>query len=51
MIREETGERPKVVGSNMAIAPVGPIPGRTPINVPINTPTKQYRKFTGWKTI
>jgi hypothetical protein len=47
MMREETGERPKVVGRRMDMAPVGPMPGRTPINVPINTPIKQYKKFTG----
>jgi hypothetical protein len=47
MMIEETGDRPKVVGRRSAIAPVGPIPGRTPIKVPIKTPIKQYKKFAG----
>jgi hypothetical protein len=41
MIMAEVGDKPKVAGKSMAIVPIGPIPGRTPINVPTNTPTKQ----------
>ena len=37
---------PKVTGIRMAIPVVGPIPGRTPISVPINTPMKQKRIFS-----
>jgi hypothetical protein len=29
------------------MAPTGPMPGNTPINVPIKTPTKQAMAFTG----
>ncbi len=35
------GDKAKVMGSSMAIVAVGPIPGRTPIKVPSNTPMKQ----------
>jgi len=41
MIMAVVGERPKVKGRRMAIVPVGPIPGKTPIKVPTNTPIKQ----------
>jgi hypothetical protein len=47
MMMAETGERRKVKGRRIAIAPGAPIPGRTPINVPMSTPIKQYKKFTG----
>jgi hypothetical protein len=48
---ELTGEREKVAGSRILIVPEGPIPGRTPIKVPINTPKKQKRIFIGWNVI
>ena len=35
----------KVIGRSMAIVAVGPIPGRTPIRVPINTPAKQAKRL------
>jgi hypothetical protein len=35
------------MGSNMDMVPVGPIPGSTPINVPMRTPTKQKARFLG----
>jgi len=44
---EVTGEILKVIGRRMLIVPEGPIPGRTPIRVPINTPTKQYKRLIG----
>jgi hypothetical protein len=47
MIMAETGLVPKVPGNNIAIAPVGPMPGKTPMSVPIRTPIKQYRKLMG----
>jgi hypothetical protein len=33
----------------MAIVPTGPIPGRTPIRVPIKTPRKQNIRLMGCK--
>jgi hypothetical protein len=38
---EVTGDILNVNGSKIQIAPDGPIPGRTPIRVPRNTPAKQ----------
>jgi hypothetical protein len=38
----------KVAGKSMAIAPTGPIPGRTPMRVPNNAPKKQDSKLIGW---
>ena len=32
---------PKLMGSSSAIAPVTPIPGRTPVSVPTRTPATQ----------
>ena len=29
------------------MAPIGPIPGRTPTMVPISTPMKEARRFVG----
>ena len=40
-----TGLIPNVIGKRRDMVPVGPIPGRTPIKVPMNTPTKQYAKL------
>jgi hypothetical protein len=37
----------KVIGRRMAIVPTGPIPGSTPIRVPINTPIKQEERLVG----
>jgi hypothetical protein len=45
----ETGLIPNVIGKSNEIAPAGPIPGRTPISVPIKTPIKQYSKFVAEK--
>ena len=42
MIRDETGGRPKVIGSSMAMVATGPRPGSTPTAVPSSTPMKQY---------
>ncbi len=44
---DETGETYSVDGRSNAMAPSGPIPGSTPISVPMNTPTKHTRRFTG----
>jgi hypothetical protein len=49
MIIEEVGGKPIVIGSNMAIVPETPIPGRTPMSVPTETPTKQNNTFAGVK--
>jgi hypothetical protein len=45
MIMAEAGLIPKVIGKSIAIAPAGPIPGRTPMSVPKRTPIKQYNKL------
>jgi hypothetical protein len=44
---EVTGEILNVKGSKILMVPDGPIPGRTPIIVPRNTPMKQKSIFTG----
>jgi hypothetical protein len=44
---EATGEILKATGKRILIVAEGPTPGRTPISVPIKTPTKQNRRFTG----
>jgi hypothetical protein len=49
MIMAETGSTWKVAGSKREIVPTGPIPGRTPMRVPINTPMKQYRRLARLK--
>jgi hypothetical protein len=49
MIVAVTGEIPIVIGRRIAIVPTGPIPGRTPINVPRNTPTRQKKRFVRLK--
>jgi len=45
----------KLIGRRRAIAPAGPIPGRTPTSVPSKTPKKQKRRFIGraatWKPL
>ncbi len=51
MIIAVTGGRPKVTGSNIAIAPGGPIPGSTPTRVPMKTPPKQQSRFKGSRAI
>ena len=40
-----TGSIPNVVGKRMEMVAEAPIPGKTPIRVPINTPMKQKRRF------
>jgi hypothetical protein len=47
IIIAETGGMWNVTGKSKEIAPAGPIPGRTPTNVPIRTPIKQYRRLIG----
>ena len=41
MISADTGGKPKVTGSSIAIVAVGPRPGSTPISVPRKTPPRQ----------
>ena len=36
---------PKVMGMRIATPVIGPMPGRTPRSVPINTPIKQKKRF------
>lgn len=47
IIMADTGDIRKVVGRRIDIAPNGPIPGSTPTSVPIKTPIKQAKRFTG----
>jgi len=51
MMMAEIGDIRKLTGKRIEIAPTGPIPGRTPINVPNKTPTKQKRILAGWSPI
>ncbi len=37
------------IGNMIAIVPTGPIPGKTPIRVPINDPITTARIFVGTK--
>jgi hypothetical protein len=50
MMMAETGGRVKVKGRRGATLSAGPIPGRTPMRVPIKTPAKQRMRFIGAKT-
>src|SRR5919108_3282603 len=45
MMSAPTGSIPKVIGNNIAIVAMGPIPGSTPISVPIRAPRKHSPKF------
>src|SRR5262249_24444620 len=45
MIKAPTGESQKVTGRIIAMVVSGPIPGRTPITVPITQPRKQRTMF------
>src|SRR5215471_17745510 len=47
MIRPEVGSRWKVSGSSMAMVAIGPMPGRTPISVPISAPTSAKNRLAG----
>src|SRR5262249_52817198 len=47
MIRPEVGSRWKVSGSSMAMVAIGPMPGRTPISVPISAPASAKNRFAG----
>jgi hypothetical protein len=49
MIMEVTGFIPKVTGKRREIVAVGPIPGNTPMRVPIRTPRKQKKRLIGLK--
>lgn len=42
-----TGEVRNVIGKRIDMVPTGPIPGKTPISVPINTPMKQDKRLAG----
>jgi hypothetical protein len=47
MIMAEVGSSLNVDGSKRAKVATGPIPGKTPINVPIRHPTRQKKRFMG----
>ena len=45
MTSEDSGSRPKVIGSSMAIVGIGPMPGSTPIRVPSRQPKNAKPRF------
>src|SRR5215470_38558 len=47
MIRPDTGSRWKVSGNSIAMVAIGPMPGRTPIKVPIRAPASAKPRFAG----
>ncbi len=47
IIVAEIGDIRNVAGRRMDMAPTGPIPGRTPMRVPSNTPKKQNNRLAG----
>src|SRR5687768_13410452 len=51
MISAPTGGRLNVIGSSMAMAASGPMPGSTPTSVPTVTPMKQYIRLIGEKAV
>jgi hypothetical protein len=51
MMIAEVGSIAKVTGMRIAIVATGPMPGRTPIRVPIDTPMKQARRLVDVKAV
>src|SRR5688572_2868999 len=51
MMSAPTGGRLKVIGSSIAIAASGPMPGSTPTSVPTVTPMKQYIRLIGERAV
>src|SRR5436305_15147848 len=47
MISAPSGLRLKVTGSSMAMVAIGPMPGNTPISVPIRHPNRQNTRLRG----
>jgi hypothetical protein len=47
MMMAVAGGRLKVTGNRRAMVAAGPIPGRTPINVPTKQPARHRIKFIG----
>src|SRR5712691_6494706 len=47
MIRPDVGSRWKVSGNSIAMVAIGPMPGRTPIRVPISAPASAKNRFAG----
>ncbi len=45
MMMDEVTSNLNVMGSNRAIVPTGPIPGKTPTTVPRTVPTKAKKRF------
>src|SRR5262249_52692100 len=45
MTSEDSGSRPKVIGSSMAMVGIGPMPGNTPISVPRRQPRNANPRF------
>jgi len=51
MIIEDVADIFTAMGRRIDMVATGPMPGRTPINVPTNTPIKQANKLGGSKLI
>jgi hypothetical protein len=51
MMIADTGFVWKVEGRRREIVATGPMPGRTPIKVPMRQPIKQKNKFSFWIAI
>src|SRR3982074_2881811 len=47
MMSPDVGSMPNVIRINRAMLAAGPIPGRMPTMVPMNTPTKVYHRLIG----
>jgi hypothetical protein len=47
MISAPSGLRLNVTGSSIAMVAMGPMPGSTPIRVPIRHPNRQNSRLTG----
>jgi len=51
MIMADGGDRPKVKGNSSATAGIGPMPGSTPIAVPMTTPIRQNKRLWGSRAV
>jgi len=49
MMIADTGVILKVEGKSRDMVATGPIPGSTPIKVPVRHPIKQKNKLSGWR--
>src|ERR1044071_8018078 len=49
MMSAEVGFIPNVTGMRSAMPADGPMPGSTPMIVPMKTPRKVYQRLIGWR--